>query len=74
MGDAIHIVGHTTDLCQHVKSLQIDYHAVREAVPGNDVALQVLDRVREGDRVFKIDERNALEFLAERNDIAAAYA
>lgn len=74
VGDAIHIVGHTTDFCQRVRSMQIDHHAIMEAVPGDDVALQVLDRVREGDQVFKIDERDALEFLAERIDSAAAYA
>lgn len=73
VGDAIHIVGHTTDLCQQVKSLQIDHRAVMEAAPGDDVALKVFDRVRAGDQVFKIGARDALDFLSERKDFAGAF-
>lgn len=73
VGDAIHIIGHTTDFCQQVKSLQIEHSAVMEASPGDDVALKVIDRVRAGDPVFKIGARDALEFLSERKELAGAF-
>jgi len=53
LGDTIHIVGHTTDFVQVVESMQIEHEEVESAGPGDDVALQVIDKVREGDQVFK---------------------
>lgn len=74
MGDVIHVVGHTTDFCQTVKSLQIEHHPIMEAHPGDDVALKVLDRVRVGDQVFKVGGPDALEFLSKRADASARFA
>lgn len=74
VGDVIHVVGHTTDFCQTVKSLQIDHRSIVEALPGDDVALQVLDRVRAGDQVFKVGGQDALDFLAKRADAYTAFA
>lgn len=74
VGDVIHIVGHTTDFCQSVKSLQVEHHPIRTATAGDEVALKVLDRVRAGDRVFKVDEQDALEFLSKRGDASAVLA
>ncbi len=54
LDDTIHILGHTTDFQQQVLSLQIEHQAVEQAGPGDDVALKVVQRVRRGDRVFKI--------------------
>ncbi len=54
IGDAIHILGHSTDFSQSVTSLQIEHRAVDEAGPGQDVALQVEHRVHPGDKVFRI--------------------
>ena len=73
VGDAIHIIGHRTDFCQQVKSLQIDHRPVAVAAQGDDVALRVLDRVREGDQVFKIGAHDAMEFLAERRELSGAF-
>ena len=74
VGDAIHVIGHTTDFCQTVKSLQINHHPIVEASPGDDVALKVLDRVRPGDQVFRIGAPDALEFLSERGaDVSPVY-
>ncbi|HEX6128668.1 MAG TPA: translation elongation factor-like protein [Candidatus Limnocylindria bacterium] len=53
VGDRIHIKGHTTDLEQTVESMEVDHAKVDQAVPGDDVALQVTDHVREHDRVFR---------------------
>jgi putative protease len=56
VGDMVHILGHTSDHRQQVKSLQIELHAVEVADPGQDVALKVDERVRRGDKVYKIEE------------------
>jgi selenocysteine-specific translation elongation factor len=55
-GDKIHIVGHTTDLEMTVDSMQIDNVNVDEAKPGQAVGVKVIDRVRRGDKVYKVTE------------------
>ncbi|MFC2039675.1 translation elongation factor-like protein [Chloroflexota bacterium] len=55
-GDIIHIVGHTTDLEMVAKSMQINNQAVTEAHRGEAVGLEVTDRVRHGDKVYKIEK------------------
>jgi len=54
IGDKIHIKGHTTDLEQEVKSMQINLKPVEEAGKGDDVGLKVDDRVRPHDKVFLV--------------------
>ena len=54
VGDKIQIKGHTTDLEETVKSMQIEKESIEEAKPGDLVGIQVSDRVREGDKVFKV--------------------
>jgi outer membrane biosynthesis protein TonB len=56
VGDNIHIVGATTDFSEKVTSMQIEHADVDRAGPGDDVAILVKDRVREGDEVFLIEE------------------
>jgi selenocysteine-specific translation elongation factor len=56
VGDKLHIVGHTTDLQFVVKSLQIHNADVNAANPGDEVGIKVPDRVRRGDRVFRVTE------------------
>ncbi len=55
VGDSIHIVGHTTDLNFQVDSMQIDHREVAEAQPGQSIGIKVPDRVRKGDKVYKVD-------------------
>ncbi len=55
-GDRIHITGHTTDLEMVVDSIQIDNAGVPEAKSGDSVGIKVPDRVRPGDKVFRITE------------------
>ncbi len=57
VGDEIIIRGATTNLRQKVESMQIMHKPVTEAKPGQSVGLKVVDRVREGDKVYKIVER-----------------
>lgn len=54
LGDNIHIRGHTTDFEQRIASLQVEHQEVEQAGAGGEVALKVTQRVREGDKVFKI--------------------
>lgn len=54
IGDTIRIKGHTTDLEETVKSMQVEKESIDEAKPGDLVGIRVSDRVREGDKVFKV--------------------
>ncbi|MFC2066501.1 translation elongation factor-like protein [Chloroflexota bacterium] len=55
-GDKIHIVGHTTDMELVVASMQVDNVNVAEAKTGTLVGIQVSDRVRRGDTVYKVTD------------------
>ena len=55
-GDTIHIHGHTTDLEFTVQSMQIHSASVTEAKAGDAVGIKVSDRVRRGDKVYKVTE------------------
>jgi len=54
--DTIHIQGHTTDFSQKVGSMQIENENVEHAGPGDDIGIQVQDRVREHDIVYKVTD------------------
>jgi len=56
LGDMIHIAGHTTDFTQRVASLEVDHHTVVWVRPGEDVALKVIEPVREHDIVYRVVE------------------
>ena len=56
IGDKIHIKGHTTDIECIVGSMQVNNAAVTEAKPGDAVGIKVPDRVRPGDKIFKVTE------------------
>ena len=49
VGDMVHLKGPKTDFTQTVTSMQIDRQNIEEAKPGDDVALKVDEKVREGD-------------------------
>lgn len=56
VGDQIHIKGHTTDMTLTVASMQINNVNVTEAKAGDAVGIQVSDRVRRGDTVYKVTD------------------
>lgn len=56
VGDKIHIKGATTDMEITVDSMQIDNVDVQEAKAGDAIGIKVPDRVRRGDRVYKVTE------------------
>ena len=54
--DKIHIKGATTDMDLTVESMQVDNVDVQEAKAGDAIGIKVPDRVRRGDRVYKVTE------------------
>jgi len=55
-GDTIHIKGHTTDMELTVDSMEIDNAAVTTAKAGDAVGIKLEERVRRGDKVYKVTE------------------
>ena len=55
VGDHIHVLGHTTDFEQEIKSMQILHQGVSEAGRGDDVGVKLKSRVRVGDKVYKVE-------------------
>lgn len=53
VGDQLHYHGATTDFEQDVTSMEVDNQSVEEARAGDLVGIQVKDRVRENDKVYK---------------------
>jgi translation elongation factor EF-1alpha len=60
VGETIHFLGHTTDFIQRVNSMEIDHHHVVAVNPGDNVALKVIEPVREHDVIYRVTEE-ALE-------------
>lgn len=56
LGDKIHIKGHTTDLELTINSMQIDRVDVTEAKTGDSIGIKVAERVRRGDKVYKVSD------------------
>ncbi len=56
VGDKIHIKGHTTDLELAVDSMQINNIDVTQAKAGDSVGVKVSERVRGGDKVYKVTD------------------
>ena len=56
VGDSIHILGHTTDMELVVESMQMNNADVQEAGAGAEIGIKVPDRVRDGDKVYKVVE------------------
>jgi selenocysteine-specific translation elongation factor len=56
VGEVLHIVGYTTDMTLTVESMQINNVNVSEAVAGDAIGVKVPDRVRRGDRVYRVED------------------
>lgn len=56
VGDRIHITGHTTDMELTIESMQINNVDVKETKAGDAVGVKVSDRVRRGDKVYKVTD------------------
>lgn len=53
VGDRIHIRGHSTDLVETVRSMEVEHRKVDRAGPGDDVAVAVEGQVHEHDVIFR---------------------
>lgn len=56
VGDTIRFKGHTTDFTTKVDSMQIEHEFVTEAKEGDSIGVKVSERVRKGDKVYRIIE------------------
>jgi len=54
LGDTIHFIGYTTDFEQKIASMQIEHQSVDSAKTSDGVGIKVKDRVRHGDKVYKV--------------------
>lgn len=54
VGDKIAIRGHTTNLEQEVKSMQVEHETIEVAEKGDSIGIKVKERVRPHDTVYKI--------------------
>jgi putative protease len=54
VGDKILFQGSTTDFEQAVSSMQIEHKNIVKAQAGQSIGLKVINRVREGDAVYKV--------------------
>lgn len=55
VGDTIRIVGGETDFKQTVDSMEVEHKKVNEANRGEAVGLKVIQKVREGYKVYKTE-------------------
>lgn len=56
VGETIHIRGRTTDITQRVGSMEIEHQKIESAGPKAEVALKVIEPVKEGDILYKVSE------------------
>ncbi|HOA35228.1 MAG TPA: translation elongation factor-like protein [Bacillota bacterium] len=54
VGERITIVGPKTEFTQEIGSMQVEHKNITSAQPGDLIGLKVIDKVREGDRVFRL--------------------
>lgn len=56
VGDRIRFHGHTTDFTEQLTSMEVNHQKVERARAGEEVAIQVTDRTREHDQVFRVTD------------------
>ncbi len=54
VGERIAIRGHTTDIEQAVASMQVEHEVVEAASRGQAVGIEIKERVRPGDTVYRL--------------------
>lgn len=54
VGDSVHFLGRHTDFEQEIKSMQVDHQEVEDVAAGSEVAIKVKQRVRRGDKIFRL--------------------
>ena len=56
VGETIRIHGRNTNITQRVGSMEIEHQKIQSAGPGAEVAIKVIEPVREGDIIYKVVE------------------
>lgn len=56
VGYRIHFLGHSTDFVEKVTSMEVNHRTVITVQPGEDVAIKVIEPVREHDIVYRVFE------------------
>ena len=54
IGDKLSFEGANTNFQQPLTSMEIDREKIQEAKPGDDIGLKTIERVRPGDKVYKV--------------------
>lgn len=54
VGDGVRVKGRATDLIQRVERMRVGRRSVQSALAGEKVLVEVADRVRPGDAVYKV--------------------
>jgi putative protease len=54
VGDRIHVKGHTSDVSGSIDSLEIEHQHVASGGSGQEVAFKLAEKVRPGDRVYRV--------------------
>ena len=54
MGDRVRVHGHTTEFTAQVASMELNHTKVDRAKAGEEVAIQIGERARQHDQVFKV--------------------
>jgi translation elongation factor EF-1alpha len=54
VGDRVRFHGHTTEFTEQVTSMEVNHQKVPRAQVGDEVAIQIADRARPHDQVFKV--------------------
>lgn len=54
VGDNVRFLGHTSDFNERITSMEVDHQKVERANAGDEVAIQVIARVRPHDKVFRV--------------------
>ncbi|MFQ5943403.1 MAG: hypothetical protein ACE5JF_07610 [Anaerolineales bacterium] len=53
LGDMVHFEGAHTDFHQEIESMQVEHEPVEQGSKGEEVAIKVKERVRNGDTLHK---------------------
>ena len=53
LGEWVQFLGYSTDFIQRVDSMQINHQIIQAAGPGEEIAIEVIDRVRRGDELLR---------------------
>ena len=56
IGDYIHLKGHSTDFSIKVESMQSENNAIDLAKKGDDIGIEVNQKVRKGDKAYLVNK------------------